>query len=151
MSTAILEAAALKSAAAGALSLAFGGAPLGVLLIARRMSLVGDAMSHAILPGVAVALLVAGPDPVALTIGALTAGLIVAGLSSLLARTGKLPDDAAFAIFYLSALSLGVLLLGHAGRRDDLEALLVHHGEGKRKALRKAAPGEPGRTCPPPR
>jgi zinc/manganese transport system permease protein len=115
---------ALKSATAGAIALAFGGAPLGVLMIARRLSLMGDALSHGILPGVAIAYLVAGRDPLALTIGALTAGLIVAGLSSLLARTGKLPDDAAFAIFYLSALALGVLLLGHAGRPDDLEALL---------------------------
>ena len=115
---------ALKSAAAGAVALAFGGAPLGVLMIARRLSLMGDALSHGILPGVAIAFLLAGRDPVALTFGALTAGLIVAGLSSLLARTGKLPDDASFAIFYLSALALGVLLLGRAGKPDELEALL---------------------------
>jgi hypothetical protein len=86
---------ALRSAAAGAVALAFGGAPLGVLMIARRLSLMGDALSHGILPGVAIAFLLAGRDPVALTLGALAAGLIVAGLSSLLARTGKLPDDAA--------------------------------------------------------
>src|ERR1700749_4401375 len=115
---------ALKSASAGAIALAFGGAPLGVLMIARRLSLMGDALSHGILPGVAIAYLVAGRDPVALTVGALTAGLIVAGLSSLLARTGKLPDDASFAIFYLSALALGVLLLGKMGKADDMEALL---------------------------
>jgi zinc/manganese transport system permease protein len=115
---------ALKSAAAGAVALAFGGAPLGVLMIARRLSLMGDALSHGILPGVAIAFLVAGRDPVALTFGALTAGLIVAGLSSLLARTGKLPDDASFAIFYLAALALGVLLLGKMGKPDELEALL---------------------------
>ena len=115
---------ALKSAAAGAVALAFGGAPLGVLMIARRLSLMGDALSHGILPGVAIAFLLCGYDPLALTFGALTAGLIVAGLSTLLARTGKLPDDAAFAIFYLSALALAVLLLGKAGKPDDLEALL---------------------------
>jgi zinc/manganese transport system permease protein len=115
---------AMKSAAAGAIALAFGGAPLGVLMIARRLSLMGDALSHGILPGVAIAYLLAGRDPVALTLGALTAGLIVAGLSSLLARTGKLPDDAAFAIIYLSALALGVILLGKAGKGDALEALL---------------------------
>ena len=65
---------ALKSASAGAVALAFGGAPLGVLMIARRLSLMGDALSHGILPGVAIGYLVAGRDPVALTIGALTAG-----------------------------------------------------------------------------
>jgi zinc/manganese transport system permease protein len=115
---------ALKSAAAGAVALAFGGAPLGVLMIARRLSLMGDALSHGILPGVAIAFLLAGKDPLALTFGALAAGLIVAGLSSLLSRTGKLPDDASFAIFYLSALALGVLLLGKMGKPDELEALL---------------------------
>jgi zinc/manganese transport system permease protein len=120
----LMSLVALKSAAAGAIALAFGGAPLGVLMIARRLSLMGDALSHGILPGVAIAFLVAGRDPVALTIGALAAGLIVAGLSSLLARTGKLPDDAAFAIFYLSALALGVILLGRAGKPEELEALL---------------------------
>jgi len=120
---------ALKSAAAGAVALAFGGAPLGVLMIARRLSLMGDALSHGILPGVAIAFLVAGRDPVALTVGALAAGLIVAGLSSLLARTGKLPDDASFAIFYLTALALGVLLLGKAGRADELEHLLFGSSE----------------------
>ena len=124
MSTAILEAAALKSAAAGALSLAFGGAPLGVLLIARRMSLVGDAMSHAILPGVAVALLVAGPDPVALTIGALIAAFVVAGASSLMARARALPEDATFAVFYLAALAGGILLISKAASADFTQALL---------------------------
>ena len=115
---------ALRSAAAGAIALAFGGAPLGVLMIARRLSLMGDALSHGILPGVAIAFLLAGRDPVALTLGALAAGLIVAGLSSLLARTGKLPDDAAFAIFYLPALAIGVLILGRTGRAADLDSLL---------------------------
>lgn len=115
---------ALRTAAAGAIALAFGGAPLGVLMIARRLSLMGDALSHGILPGVAIAFLLAGRDPIALTVGALTAGLVVAALSSLLARTGKLPDDAAFAIFYLTALALGVLLLGKMGKADEMEALL---------------------------
>lgn len=121
---AALGAAALKSAAAGALALAFGGAPLGVLMIARRMSLMGDALSHGVLPGAAVAFLLAGPDPVALTIGALAAGLIVAALSSLLARTGRLPEDGAFAVFYLTALALGVLIVGERGDPEDLQHLL---------------------------
>lgn len=114
----------MPAAAAGALALAFGGAPLGVLLIARRMSLVGDALSHGILPGAALAYLVAGPDPVALTLGALCAGFAVAILSSLLARTGRLPEDAAFAVFYLSALALGVLILGRSANAEALLDLL---------------------------
>jgi zinc/manganese transport system permease protein len=115
---------ALRSAAAGGLALAFGGAPLGVLLIARRMSLSGDALSHGILPGAAIAYLLAGPNPLALTAGALIAALVVVSLSSLLARTRRLPEDAAFAVIYLSALALGVLLLARTAGPEALEALL---------------------------
>jgi len=119
VSAGVIEAVALKSVMAGALSLALGGAPLGVLMIARRMSLMGDALSHAILPGVAIAYLVAGPDPLSLTLGAMVAALAVAAASSLLARARGLPEDASFAVFYLSALAIGVLILG----RDGPEAI----------------------------
>ena len=125
MSTAVVVGdLALRSAAAGGLALAFGGAPLGVLLIARRMSLSGDALSHGILPGAAIAYLVAGPNPFALTAGALSAALVVVSASSLLARTRRLPEDAAFAVIYLSALALGVLLLARTAGPEALEALL---------------------------
>jgi len=119
-----LGSVALRSAAAGGVALAFGGAPLGVLLIARRMSLSGDALSHGILPGAAIAYLLAGPNPVALTAGALVAALAVVSASSLLARSRRLPEDAAFAVFYLSALALGVLLLARTAGPEALEALL---------------------------
>lgn len=115
---------AVRSAAAGGVALAFGGAPLGVLLIARRMSLSGDALSHGILPGAAIAYLLAGPNPWALTLGALVAALGVTGLSSLLARSRRLPEDAAFAVIYLSALASGVLLLAHHAGPEALEAML---------------------------
>ncbi len=114
----------MRAAAAGALALALGGAPLGVLLVARRMSLVGDALSHGLLPGAAIAYLVAGPDPWALTAGALVAALIVAGLSSLLARTKRLPEDGAFAVVYLGALALGVAILGPYRDPEVVETLL---------------------------
>lgn len=121
---------ALPMALAGGLALALGGAPLGVLLIARRMSLVGDALSHGILPGAALAYLIAGPDPVAMTVGALIAGFVVAGLSSLLARTKRLPEDAAFAVFYLSALALGVLILGRNANAEVVFDLLFGAAKG---------------------
>lgn len=114
----------MKSAAAGALSLALGGAPLGVLLVARRMSLMGDAMSHALLPGVAIAFLVAGPDPVAVTLGALAAALVVAVASSLFSRARAMPEDASFAVFYLTALAAGVLILGRSTGEEMVHSLL---------------------------
>ncbi len=121
---------ALPMALAGGLALALGGAPLGVMLIARRMSLVGDALSHGILPGAALAYLIAGPDPVAMTVGALFAGFIVAGMSSLLARTKRMPEDAAFAVFYLSALALGVLILGRNANAEVVFDLLFGAAKG---------------------
>jgi zinc/manganese transport system permease protein len=121
---------AVRSAAAGGIALAFGGAPLGVLLIARRMSLSGDALSHGILPGAAIAYLLAGPNPWALTLGALAAAMAVTSLSSLLARTRRLPEDAAFAVIYLSALASGVLLLAHHAGPDALEAMLFGAATG---------------------
>jgi zinc/manganese transport system permease protein len=120
----------LPIALAGGLALAFGGAPLGVLLIARRMSLVGDALSHGILPGAALAYLIAGPDPLALTVGALLAGFVVAGLSSLMARTKQIPEDAAFAVFYLSALALGILILGRSANAEMVFELLFGSAKG---------------------
>jgi len=120
MSAGPVEILALRSAAAGALALAFGGAPLGVLLAARRMSLSGDAMSHAILPGVAIGYLLAPNNPLALTLGALIAAFVIAGAASLLSRLKTIPEDAAFAAVYLPAFALGILLIG---RQADPEAV----------------------------
>jgi zinc/manganese transport system permease protein len=121
---------ALRGAAAGGIALAFGGGPLGVLLVARRMSLSGDALSHGILPGAAAAYLLCGPNPWALTFGALVAALSVTAASSLLARSRRLPEDAAFAVIYLSALALGVVLLAHRTGPDALEAMLFGAASG---------------------
>jgi zinc/manganese transport system permease protein len=114
----------LRSAFAGALALAFGGAPLGTLLIARRMSLMGDALSHGVLLGAAAAVLLAGRDPIALTLGAVAAALLVTAVASLVARTRRLPEDAAFAAVYLPALAAGVVLASHKGGPEALEAML---------------------------
>ncbi len=53
----------MRRALVGTLALALGAGPIGVFLMLRRMSLVGDAMAHAILPGAAVGFLVSGPQP----------------------------------------------------------------------------------------
>lgn len=115
---------ALLRAGAGALALGFGGAPLGTLLIARRMSLMGDALSHGILLGAAVAFLLAGNDPIVLTAGALAAAFIVTATASLLARTRRLPEDAAFAVVYLPALAAGAVLMTRNAGPEALEAML---------------------------
>ena len=110
----------MRRALVACLSLGIGSGPIGVLLMLRRMSLVGDAMSHAILPGAAVGFLVAGLSLPAMGIGGMVAGLAVALLSGLVSRGTVLREDASFASFYLTSLALGVLIVSLRGSNIDL-------------------------------
>lgn len=110
----------MRRALAGASALALSSAPLGVFLVLRRMSLVGDAMAHAILPGVAAGFLVAGLSLTAMMLGGLVTGLAVALLAGLVSRVTPLREDASFAAFYLISLGLGVLLVSLRGSNMDL-------------------------------
>src|SRR5438093_7971006 len=91
----------MRRARAATIALALGAGPIGVFLMLRRMSLVGDAMAHAILPGAAVGFLLSGLNLYAMTAGGLVAGCIVALLTGLVARMTELKEDAALATFYL--------------------------------------------------
>ena len=64
----------MRRALAGCLALAMGSAPVGLFLVMRRMSLMGDAMSHAVLPGAAVGYLLAGLSLPAMSLGGLLPG-----------------------------------------------------------------------------
>lgn len=110
----------MRRALAGCLALSIGAAPLGTILLLRRMSLVGDAMSHAILPGAGLAYLLFGLSLPAMTVGGLLVGLLVAMLSGVVARKTALREDASFASFYLISLALGVLLISLRGSNVDL-------------------------------
>lgn len=110
----------MRRALAGAWALSFAAGPLGVFLVLRRLSLMGDAMAHAILPGVAVGFLTAGLSLSAMTVGGLITGLVVAGLAGLVSRLTPLREDASFAAFYLVSLGLGVLLVSMRGTNMDL-------------------------------
>src|SRR6266700_4112702 len=81
-----VEFAFMRRALVGTLALALGAGPIGVFLMLRRMSLVGDAMAHAILPGAAVGFLLSGLNPFVMTAGGLAAGFIVAFAAGLVAR-----------------------------------------------------------------
>ena len=104
--------------------LALGAAPLGVLLQLRRMSLTGDAISHAVLPGVAVGYLVAGQNIWAMGAGGLAAGLAMALGVGLASRKSVVREDAHLAAFYLTCLALGVALVSRYGSQADLLHLL---------------------------
>ena len=110
----------MRRALVGACALAVSGAPLGVFLMLRRMSLTGDAMAHAILPGAALGYLVAGLSLSAMTIGGLIAGLAVALLAGAVTRVTALREDASLAGFYLISLALGVTIVSLRGSSVDL-------------------------------
>ncbi len=110
----------MRRALAGSFALALAAGPLGVFLMLRRMSLVGDAMAHAILPGAAVGFLLSGLNLFAMTAGGLIAGFVVALLTGLVARTTELKEDAALATFYLLSLALGVTIVSLKGTNIDL-------------------------------
>ena len=110
----------MRRALAAVIALALGGAPIGVFLMLRRMSLVGDAMAHAILPGAAVGFLLSGLNLFAMTFGGLIAGFAVALLAGLVARSTELKEDASLAAFYLVSLALGVTIVSMRGTNIDL-------------------------------
>ncbi len=110
----------MRRALVACFALGIGSGPIGVLLMLRRMSLVGDAMSHAILPGAAIGFLFAGLSLPAMGLGGLVAGLTVALLSGLVSRTTVLREDASFASFYLASLASGVLIVSLRGSNIDL-------------------------------
>ena len=110
----------MRRALIGIVALSLSGAPVGVFLMLRRMSLTGDAMAHAILPGAALGYLVAGFSLPAMTLGGLAAGFAVALAAGAVARLTVLKEDASLAAFYLISLALGVTLVSLRGSAVDL-------------------------------
>ncbi len=114
----------IRRALFGCIAISVGATPVGVFLMLRRMSLTGDAMAHAILPGAAVGYLVSGLSIGAMTIGGLIAGMAVALLSGFVTRVTALREDASLAAFYLISLALGVLIVSTRGSNVDLMHVL---------------------------
>jgi zinc/manganese transport system permease protein len=110
----------MRRALAAVIALSLGGAPIGVFLMLRRMSLVGDAMAHAILPGAAIGFLLSGLNLFAMTTGGLIAGFAVALLAGLVSRSTGVKEDASLATFYLASLALGVTIVSIKGTNVDL-------------------------------
>jgi zinc/manganese transport system permease protein len=110
----------MRRALVGVIAIALGGGPIGVFLMLRRMSLTGDVMAHAILPGAAIGYLVAGLSLPAMTLGGLAAGIIVAVTAGLISRVTALKEDASLAAFYLLSLALGVTIVSLRGSNVDL-------------------------------
>lgn len=115
-----VEFAFMRRALVGCLALSFSAPPIGVFLVLRRMSLMSDAMAHAILPGAALGFLVGGLSVPAMTAGGLLAGLAVALGAGFVARHTVLREDASLAAFYLLSLASGVTIVSMGGSNVDL-------------------------------
>ncbi|MDQ7989376.1 MAG: metal ABC transporter permease [Candidatus Dactylopiibacterium sp.] len=114
----------MRRALVACLALAICCGPMGTLLVLRRMSLVGDAMAHALLPGAAIGFLLAGFSLGAMTLGSFAAAMLVALASGLVARFTPQREDASFAAFYLIALAAGVMIISLRGSSVDLMHVL---------------------------
>jgi zinc/manganese transport system permease protein len=114
----------MRRALVGGIAVALGAAPMGLFLMLRRMSLMGDAMAHAILPGAALGFLIGGLSLPAMTIGGLAAGFGVALLAGVVARSSLVKEDMALAAFYAVSLAAGVLILSSGGANVDVLGLL---------------------------
>jgi zinc/manganese transport system permease protein len=110
----------MRRALVGTFALALGAPPVGVFLMLRRMSLIGDAMAHAILPGAAIGFLIAGLSLFAMAGGGMIAGFLIAVGAGLIARATPLKEDASLAAFFLVALALGVTIVSVKGSNVDL-------------------------------
>lgn len=113
----------MRAALVACAALALANGAVGTLLVLRRMSLDGDVLGHAVMPGAAIGFLYAGPSPVFLSLGGLASGFAVAALAGLIAG-GRARDDAGLVAFYLVALSLGVVLVAWRGSNVDVMRVL---------------------------
>lgn len=110
----------MRRALIGAFALSLGAGPVGVFLMLRRMSLMGDAMAHAILPGAALGYLYAGLSLGFMTAGGLLAGMVIAVAAGLVTRFTVLKEDASLTAFYLISLAAGVVIVSLKGSNIDL-------------------------------
>jgi len=114
----------MKRAFVATTVLSFSVAPVGAFLVLRRLSLAGEAMAHAIVPGIVIAFVIAGLSVMSMITGGLIAGLSVAVLTTVLARSTVIREDAGLASLYLIALALGIFILSAAGSAVPLKSFL---------------------------
>jgi manganese/zinc/iron transport system permease protein len=102
---------------------------VGSFLVLRRQSMLGDTISHAVLPGIAGAFLLTGTrEVIPMLLGATAVGIFTATLSSGLSRWGRVDRDAAMGVTFTSLFALGVVMISLAARQVDLDPGCVLHG-----------------------
>ena len=110
---------------------ALGCGLLGNFLVLRRLSLMGDAISHSVLPGLVIAFLVsASRNPLPMFLGAAIAGVLTVVLVEFVKKLGRVEPGAAMGVVFSALFALGVLLIERAAvRHTDLDADCVLHGQ----------------------
>jgi zinc/manganese transport system permease protein len=114
----------MRTALVACFGLALASGPVGTLLLLRRMSLEGDVLSHAVMPGAAVGFLYAGYSLAALSLGGFLTGALVAASAGLVARFRPKRPEVNLAAFYLISLALGVIIISARGSNVDLMHVL---------------------------
>ncbi len=104
---------------------------LGNFLVLRRLSLMGDAISHSVLPGLVIAFMItATRNPIVMFVGAAAAGVATVILVELVRKLGRVEPGAAMGVVFSVFFALGVLLIEQAAARQvDLDADCVLHGQ----------------------
>ena len=103
---------------------------VGNYIILRKMALVGDAISHSLLPGIAIAFLIAGKrDTTALFLGAIVAGVITVALIEFIHKHSKIKTDAAIGIVFSSLFAIGIIIITLFADHIDLDTECVLYGE----------------------
>lgn len=113
---------------AGALC-AVASSLLGCFLVLRRMSLLGDAISHAVLPGLAAAFLITeSRSSVPMFIGAVIVGILTALLTEWIRETGRVDEGASMGVVFTSLFALGLIMIVQAADHVDLDPGCVLYG-----------------------
>ncbi len=103
---------------------------VGNYLILRRLALVGDAISHSILPGIVLAFVVSGSRHASVMfIGALVAGVVTTVLIESIHKQSRVKQDAAIGITFTSLFAIGVILVSRFASQVDLDQECVLYGE----------------------
>ncbi len=125
------EAEFVRNGALAAIAVGVLCGVVGCFVIVRGMALVADSLAHGVLPGIAIAfVLTAGevgdePDQLAISLGALAAGLVTAAVTSAILRRSRLREEAATAVVFVFMLALGVVIVSRVeGYSVDLNSFL---------------------------
>lgn len=114
----------MQRALIGCVLIGFTNGFLSAYIVMRRLALMADALSHSLLPGLAIGVILFGLTPVSLFFGALSAALFVSLGAELISRSSRVKEDTALGILYTVAFSIGIVLLSFSKVKVELHHIL---------------------------